>query len=522
MATEPFHVDQARRSVFEALLHAREKAGGAAVVLEDHDRQTLTYDGLIRAAFALGNKIKAFTEPGERVGVMLPSSVGGAITFFGLHAAGRTPAMLNFTAGAMNLKAALAVAGVRTVLTSAKFLEAANLGPLAEELSRVAAIVRLEEVRASIGFLDKMRALAASFMAGQMRARAAPDDDAVILFTSGSFGLARGVVLSHANLVANVEQVAAHIAFEPHWVFFNPLPIFHCFGLTGGLLLPLLRGHKAFLYPSPLHHKIIPALVRESGASVLLATDTFASQYARAAEDGDLSGLAFIVCGAERVREETRAAYLRRFNVPLLEGYGLTEASPVVSVNQPGANRAGTVGRALPGVETKLEPIAGIEDAQRLLIRGPNIMKGYLEAPDRIEPPPGGWHDTGDVVRLDSEGFIAIAGRAKRFAKIGGEMVSLAAVESYAAAVWPEARHAAVALRCPRKGERVVLVSDQPGAETAALRQWAHKNGAPEIAVPKQIVVVAEIPVLGAGKTDYVAIARIAERADAEIGRAHV
>ena len=515
MATEPFDKEHARTSLFDALLRARAKKGGNFGALEDQDRKVLTYDDIVRASFGLGNKIKLFTAPRERVGVLLPSSAGAAVTFFALHAAGRVPAMLNFTAGALNLKAALAVAGVKTILTSAKFLEQGGLEPLAAELAKSARVVRLEEVRASIGFLDRMAALIDSLRPYTARAPAAPDDEAAILFTSGSFGAARGVVLSHANLVSNVEQAAAHIEFEPHWVFFNPLPVFHCFGLTGGLLLPLLRGHKAFLYPSPLHYKIIPKLVRETNASVLFATDTFAFQYARAADDGDLSSLAFIVCGAERVREETRAAY-RKSNVPLLEGYGLTEASPVVAVNKPDANKPGTVGTILPGIETRLEAIPGISVGKRLLIRGPNVMKGYLDAPDRIDPPADGWHDTGDVVSIDSDGFVAIEGRVKRFAKIGGEMVSLAAVEGYATAVWPDRRHAAVALPCPRKGERVVLVSEQPSAEAGALRAWAQSNGAPEIAIPKTVVAVEEIPVLGTGKTDYVAVSRIAESVEAE------
>jgi acyl-[acyl-carrier-protein]-phospholipid O-acyltransferase / long-chain-fatty-acid--[acyl-carrier-protein] ligase len=516
MAAMPFDIQRTRMTLFDALLRARAKAGGKMGVLEDQDRKVLSYDDLIRAAFALGNKIKAFTAPKERVGVLLPSSAGAAVTVFALHAIGRVPAMLNFTAGALNLKAALEIAGIKTILTSAKFIEQGNLEPLAAELAKHAKLVKLEDVRASVGFFDRLGALIAGFTPARHAASGTPDDEAAILFTSGSFGMPRGVVLSHANLIANVEQVAAHIEFEPHWVFFNPLPVFHCFGLTGGMLLPLLRGHKAFLYPSPLHFKIIPKLVKESGASVLLATDTFAYQYARAADPQDMSDLAFIVCGAERVREETRVAYARRFKVPLLEGYGLTEASPVLSVNQPDANQHGTVGRVLPGIETRLEPVPGIDVGQRLFVRGPNVMTGYLTAPDTIERPEDGWHDTGDVVTMTADGFIAIEGRVKRFAKVGGEMVSLAAVESYASAVWPEHRHAAVALPCPRKGERVVLVSEEPGADPVALRIWAQSHGAPEIAIPKTVVAVAEIPVLGSGKTDYVAVSAIAETAEAE------
>ncbi len=510
MAAHKFDRSRARMSVFDALLAASTKRGAAFTVLEDHDRKPLTYGDIIRAAFALGGKLKGITAHKERVGVLLPSSAGAAVTFFALHAAGRTPAMLNFTAGAMNLKAAIRVAGVKTILTSARFLEQANLQDLADDLGTEAKIVRLEDIRKDIGINDKLGALVKGLAPGVFSSAALPDDEAVILFTSGSFGAPRGVVLTHANLVSNVQQIAAHIEFDPDWVFFNPLPVFHCFGLTGGLLLPLLTGHKGFLYPSPLHFKIIPKLVKDVGANVLLATDTFAYQYARAGEKDDFADLRFIVCGAERVRQETRDLFESRYGVLLLEGYGATEASPVLAVNQPTRNRPGTVGPLLPGIEHRLEKVPGIETGATLLVRGPNVMKGYLNE-EGLSPPVDGWHDTGDVVTLDENGCITILGRVKRFAKIGGEMVSLAAVEGYAAALWPKHRHAAVALACPRKGERVVLVSDEPLAEASALLDWAQTNGAPEIAIPKKIVTVREVPVLGTGKTDYVAVRDIAE-----------
>lgn len=515
MNHETFDPAAARVGVFEALLRAKARVGGRAKMLEDHDRKPLSYTEIIRAAFALGGRLKARTRKGETVGVLLPTGVGAAVVFFALSAIGRVPAMLNFTAGSLNLKAACKAAGIRTILTADRFIEQAKLEDLTAELGSVADVVKLEAIRAKIGLGDKLGALIKGMAPRAFAHKPHPDDTAVILFTSGSFGAPRGVALSHANLVSNAAQAYAHIRFEPDWVFFNPLPMFHCFGLTAGTLLPLLAGHKVFVYPSPLHFKEIPKLVEETGASILFATDTFASQYARAAKSGELSSLKFAVLGAERVREETREMF-DRFGVLLLEGYGATECSPVVSVNQPEDNRPGTVGRPLPGQELKLEPVPGIEEGQRLLVRGPNVMKGYLAADGSgaIEPPADGWHDTGDVVSIDEAGCIIIRGRVKRFAKIGGEMVSLAAVEGYAAAVWPEARHAAVAVACPRKGEKVVLVTDQAEADPAALMSWAQTHGAPEIALPKRIVAAREIPVLGSGKTDYVAVQRMAEQQD--------
>jgi len=499
-------------SIFDALIAARARFGAKKPILEDQERNPLTYTGLIQASFALGRKIAGFTAKGERVGVMLPSSAGGVVTFFALHAFGRTPTMLNFTAGIRNLKAACELAGVKTVLTSHRFIEQGKLHDLIDALEPIANVVYLEEVREKVGLADKLFAAAGGVMTRQFRANSKPSDPGVILFTSGSFGAPRGVVLSQANLVANVQQIAAHIDLDPDWVMFNPLPIFHCFGLTGGVLLPILTGMKAFQYPSPLHTKQIPPLIRDSQASILLATDTFVNQYARAAEPGELSGLKFVVCGAEKVREETHNLVAERFGpIPLLEGYGATEAAPVIAVNKPLDNRRGTVGGLLPGIETRLEPVEGIPGGGQLFVRGPNIMAGYLAADGTIEAPVDGWHDTGDVVSMSNDQWIKIQGRVKRFAKVGGEMVSLTAAEDIAVAVWPECRHAVIAVPDPRKGERLILLTDRRGAEVDALLAHAKAIGAPELTVPRKILSVPEIPVLGTGKTDYVAIQRMAE-----------
>jgi acyl-[acyl-carrier-protein]-phospholipid O-acyltransferase/long-chain-fatty-acid--[acyl-carrier-protein] ligase len=502
---------ESQRSLFDALIDARAKYGAKKPILEDQERNPLSYTDLIRASFALGRKISGFTQPGERVGVMLPASAGAVVTFFALHAFGRVPTMLNFTAGIRNLKAACDLAGVKTVLTATRFIEQGKLHDLVDALETVSKVVYLEDVRETVGLADKVFAAAAGAFPKKFRVETRPDDPGVILFTSGSFGAPRGVILTQANLIANVDQIAAHIPLDPDWVMFNPLPTFHCFGLTGGVLLPILTGMKAFEYPSPLHTKQIPPLVKDSNASILLATDTFVNQYARAAEPDELSGLKFIVCGAEKVREETHNLIRDRFgDVPVLEGYGATEAAPVIAVNKPADNRRGTVGGLLPGIETRLEPVEGIPGGGKLYVRGPNIMAGYLTQ-NGVEAPVDGWHDTGDVVDLSDDNWVKILGRVKRFAKVGGEMVSLTAAEDIATAVWPESRHAVIAMPDPKKGERLVLVTDRRDAEASPLVAHAQTIGAPELAVPRKIIRVPEIPVLGTGKTDYVAIMRMAE-----------
>ncbi|WP_284220392.1 AMP-binding protein [Brevundimonas denitrificans] len=509
----PLDAKDGEQTIFDGLIAARDRFGDKEI-LEDLDRKPLTYTGLIRAAFVLGRKIAAMTEPGERVGILLPSSAGVVVTYYGLHAHGRVPVMLNFTSGQSNIKAAIKAAGVRKILCARRFVNQAKLEDLLDDLATVAEIVWLDDVRKTIGLPDKLYGLMAGLMPRQFRVKTDPSSPGVVLFTSGSFGAPKGVVLSQWNLVANCRQVAQHIDLKPEWVMFNPLPTFHCFGLTGGVLLPILHGMKAFQYPSPLHAKQIVELLPDVKASILFATDTFLNQYARVAAPDDFATLQFVVAGAEKVRPETHHLFNTRFHgLKLLEGYGATEAAPVVAVNHPDRNRPGTVGQMMPGMEWRIDPVDGIPDGGRLFLRGPNVMKGYLSAedPESVEPLAGGWHDTGDIVDIDKDGYVSILGRIKRFAKIGGEMVSLTAVEGLASAVWPDARHAVVSIPDARKGEKLVLVTDRRDADVARLAEWARSHGAPELAVPKKIMRVAEVPVLGTGKTDYVRIQQMAE-----------
>jgi acyl-[acyl-carrier-protein]-phospholipid O-acyltransferase/long-chain-fatty-acid--[acyl-carrier-protein] ligase len=507
-----FDPKSGRRSLFDALIDASATFGPTKPMLEDQDRKPLTYRDLIRACFALGRKIAGRTKPGERVALLLPTSAGAAVTFFALQAIARAPVMLNFTSGARNLKAALELSEAKLILTSKRFVAQGKLEELVDALGAIAQIVYLEDVRASIGTPDRLYALVAGAAPRLFRKAVKPDDIGVILFTSGSFSAPRGVVLTQANMVSNALQVAAHIDIDPDWIMFNPLPVFHSLGLTGGVVLPLLTGMRVFEYPSPLHTKIIVDLIRETRATILLTTDTFIGQYARAAEPQDLSGLKIAVCGAEKVREPTRVLMAEKFGpVQLLEGYGATEAAPVIALNQPEANHPGTVGPLVPGQDYRLEPVEGIADGGRLFVRGPNIMAGYLDAVGRIDPPPGGWHDTGDIGRLEADGALRLLGRAKRFAKIGGEMISLSAVEDMAADVWPDGWRAVVSVPDAKKGERLVLVTDQQDAVAATLLAHAQGIGAPELAVPRKIVKVAGPVLLGTGKTDYAMVQRIAE-----------
>jgi len=523
MSAMIFATSDIDRTLFQALLDAKAIHGAGADVVEDIKRAPLTYSRLVTGSLALGRPLEARTRAGEAVGVLLPNVAGVVVTFFALQAIGRVPAMLNYTAGLANLKAACAAAEIRTIVTARAFIEQGKLQPIVEGLSAEGrTVLYLEDIAGEIGGLAKLRALLATRFAGRLHRRRAvsPTSAAVILFTSGSEGLPKGVVLTHRNLLANCHQLSARIDFNASDIVLNALPVFHSFGLTGGTLLPILNGIKTLLYPNPLHYRIVPALAYDSNATILFGTDTFLAGYARMAHSYDFYALRYIFAGAERVRDETRKTWGEKFGLRIMEGYGATEAGPVIAVNTPMHFRAGSVGRLLPGIEAKIESVPGITEGGRLSIRGPNIMAGYMkaDAPGVLQPPEGGWHDTGDIVTLDDQEFVTIRGRAKRFAKIGGEMVSLPAVEGYAAAVWPGSDHAVVTRADARKGEQLVLFTTRADAAAAALQAWGKANGIAELAIPRDIRVVEALPVLGTGKLDYVTMGAMAGDAGKKVG----
>ncbi len=495
---------------FERGIAAR-NFGGRRTIVQDPNSGELALSRFRLGVALLAHKIAAISLPGENVGLMLPNANGAAVAFMALQAAGRVAAMLNFTAGPFNLIAACQAINVRTVLCSRAFVEKGKLEALIGQLELHVTFVWLEDLRDGASTFDKIHAV---FSRGRALAPRSPSDPAAVLFTSGSEGAPKGVALSHANILANIAQISARFEFTSADVIFNPLPIFHAFGLTGGLLLGVMSGIKVFLYPTPLHYRQIPELVGAIKATAIFGTDTFLAGYARNASADEFRTLRYVVCGAEPVRAETRRTYLEKFGLRIFEGYGVTETSPVLAVNTPIYNRPGTVGRLMPAVEHRLEPFPGFEDGGRLHVRGPNIMAGYyrVDNPGELEPPPNGWHDTGDIVSIDADGFVSIKGRAKRFAKIAGEQVSLASVEQLVAELWPDETLAVVAAPDPRKGERLVLITTKPGATRAEVQAWLRIKGASEIMAPASVVVLDALPLLGSGKVDYVKLNEIVRR----------
>ncbi len=508
MADLVFETSDIRRTLHAAFEESAKRRGLKRVAVEDSLGGALTVRMFRIGVGVLARKIADISAHGEVVGLMLPNANGAAVTFMALQAAGRVAAMLNFTAGAHNLVAACQMAQIGLVLTSRAFVEKAELGTVAAAIGEVARIVWLEDVRESATRTDKLRA---ALTAGRALARREPDDPAVVLFTSGTEGVPKGVVMSHANLLANIAQIDARFDLRLTDVAFNPLPVFHAFGLTGGLLLGLLTVMRVYLYPTPLHYRQIPELIDRVGATVLFGADTFLAGYARNADAYGFRSLRYVIAGAEPLRAETRRLYLEKFGLRLLEGYGVTEASPVLAVNTPMFNKIGTVGRLLPFVKARVEHVPGIDEGGRLYVSGPNVMIGYYRAdnPGELEPPPGGWHDTGDIVTIDQDGFVAIKGRAKRFAKIAGELVSLGAVEDLLSGLWPDDLVAAIAAPDPKRGERVILATTRANATRMEALTWMKIKGASEIMFPGSVIVLDAIPLLGSGKTDYIALARV-------------
>ena len=482
------------------------------IALEDATFQELSYRRLMAGADLLAGAWTRLLGPtrGERVGVLLPNVNGLPVTLLALWAAGKVPAVLNFSTGAPIMLACAQLAGLRQVITSRQFLAKAklNLAPLEQAGIR---FICLEDVRAKLSAAGRLVAFGRHLLdcgAGLRRAPLAPGDTAVILFTSGSEGAPKGVELTHRNLLANIRQALAVMDLTDRDRFFNALPLFHSFGLTGGALLPLVRGCYSFQYPSPLHYRVVPTLVYDRACTVLMGTNTFLNGYARKAHPYDFSTLRYLIAGAEKVLSATVDTWSRKFGVRILEGYGATECSPIISLNSRMEPGAGTAGKAMPGLQCRLEAVEGVSEGGRLFVRGPNVMRGYLnpEANSAFQAL-GGWYDTGDIVRIDDDGYLHILGRMKRFAKVSGEMVSLTAVEDALAGAFPQlglrCQVAVLAVPDDEKGEKLVAVTNEPRLQLAEVRAAVRAKGLGNLCAPRELRVVRTIPKLGTGKTDH-------------------
>ena len=481
-------------------------------IIEDINRKQNSYKDLIVKSFVLGKALKKITGHFEHVGLMLPNTIAAVCSFFGLSAYERVPVMLNFSVGAKNVISMCQTAQVKKVITSLTFVRTAKLEPVIELLkAKGIEVIYLESFAKSIGLMAKI----GGFL--RYKVKRVPHKDggnkkAVILFTSGSEGAPKAVVLSHANILANIKQLATIETLNTKDLVFNALPMFHSFGLTVGTLFPLFEGSRLFLYPSPLHYRVIAELVYELGATIMFGTDTFFRGYGKIAHPYDFHNIRFMYGGAEAVKLDTRNMWMERIGVRLMEAYGSTECSPVVTGNNSVFNRFGSIGKLLPSIEYKIEPVPGIENGGELWVKGPNIMLGYYlpENPGVLVPPEDGWYKTGDVVEIDEIGFVYIRDRIKRFAKIGGEMVSLTAVLDMVVKAYewmgPDFGYGVVAIPHESKGEQIVLVTTNTQVKSDVLHEYIKNNGLSELFMPRIILYRDSIPTLATGKTDNITL----------------
>jgi acyl-[acyl-carrier-protein]-phospholipid O-acyltransferase/long-chain-fatty-acid--[acyl-carrier-protein] ligase len=478
-------------------------------VLDDATNQRLSYRRLVVGANLLSQALAKSINPRSlRIGVLLPNINATPVVLMALWTLGKTPAVLNFSTGVATMLACLELARINQVVTSRAFLQRAKI-PANQFISAGIELIYLEDLRKSIEPKQRLFTFARQlFWLKLWRMHDSEEATAVILFTSGSEGVPKGVELTHKNILANIRQMLAVTDLQDTDRLFTSLPMFHSFGLTVGTLLPLVRGMSVFVYPSPLHYRVVPSVFYGQHCTVLLSTNTFLNGYARKAQPYDFRSMRYLFAAAEKLKEATAKTWAQQFGVRILEGYGATECAPCVAVNTPLQPKYGTVGRLMPGMEARLEPVEGVEGAGRLFVRGPNVMRGYLNKESNAKfQELGGWYDTGDIVSIDEEGFYQIQGRLKRFAKVSGEMVSLTAIEEALAGAFPQ-----FGLRCQvaivtrpdeEKGEALIAVTNEPKLTLDEMRAVIRGKGMTNLCVPREVRYLKEIPKLGTGKTDH-------------------
>jgi acyl-[acyl-carrier-protein]-phospholipid O-acyltransferase / long-chain-fatty-acid--[acyl-carrier-protein] ligase len=516
MLCEMFYKAHYRASTLNAEFVRLCRKKGGAPLYKDATGVEVSHRKALMGALVLGKRL-AFHDS-RNIGILLPNLCATAMIIFGLLLYRKVPVMLNYSGGETALRHALEIADIKHVITSRAFLERIKMGPGAFE---GLGVVYLEDVRAGVHFVDKLRGFFRGMFPGKL-AKASPGEEgqpAVILFTSGSEGVPKGVCLSHENIIGNIWQALSRIDVGPSDYLLNALPVFHSFGLTIGVFLPLFAGCRSYLYISPLHYRVVPEIAYEEGCTILMGTNIFLNGYSRKAHPYDFYSMRYIFCGAEALGEAVFERYARVFGIRVMSGYGATECSPIICMNSAIENKHGTVGKVLPGIEYRLEPVAGIDTkggrVGRLFVKGLNVMTGYLknEAANRkflVED--GGWYDTGDIVDIDESGFVTIIGRLKRFSKISGEMVSLTAIEeALSGAFGPMKEIAVIAAADERKGERLIVVTNSKDADLKKARDLLREKGLSDLTHPREIIYMKEIPKLGTGKPDYMQLKEMFE-----------
>jgi acyl-[acyl-carrier-protein]-phospholipid O-acyltransferase/long-chain-fatty-acid--[acyl-carrier-protein] ligase len=487
--------------------------------MADSTGRELTYGRALTAAVLLAAEVRRRPDSERMIGLLLPATVGGALANLGVSLAGKVPVNLNFTGGKEAMVYAAAQCEIRTVITSKVFLTKAKLD--APE-----GAVYLEDILAAMGQGQKLWGLVKARLApgAWLTPKGDPNGLATVIFSSGSTGVPKGIMLSHFNLASNVDAVLQLFALDRRDRIIGVLPLFHSFGFMATIWLPLFTGGGVVYHPNPTDAKTIGELVHKYKGTFLLSTPTFCGTYMRKCTREQFASLRFVVVGAEKLRETVRKEFEETFGIDLLQGYGMTEMSPVVAVNTPDF-RAGkeiqigtkhdTVGLPIPGVAVRIvdpetnEPLPpGLEGM--LLVKGPNRMLGYLNDPERTAQVfQDDWYITGDIAKVDEDGFLAITDRLSRFSKVGGEMVPHVLVEEMISKACQDssgnaAPCAVTGLPDERKGEKLAVLYTDPAITPEDLWRRLSETDLPKLWLPKleNIHRVEELPILGTGKLD--------------------
>ena len=498
------------------LLHLRfirmAKRNWFSFAMADTTGKKLTYGKTLIGGMILARWLRGHCSGKESiVGIMLPASVGGALANVAVLLAGKTPVNLNFTAGKEAIQSAIEQCSIGTILTSRVFLTKAKL-------ERIDGMVMLEDLMGRITSWQKIRTALAAFLLPTWvlqrlhnSGQAATEALATVAFSSGSTGEPKGIMLTHRNILSNIEAMHQLFPLTSQDCIAGVLPFFHCFGFTCTLWFPLLTGAGVAYHPNPLDAKAVGELVFEHKATFMVGTATFCNGYTRRCSREEFASLRHVIVGAEKLQEPVARAFREKFGVDLLEGYGCTEMSPVVSVNVPGGGlKPGTIGRPLPGVSAKVvdretgKPLPCNQEGL-LLVNGPNRMAGYWGQPEKTaEVFRDGWYVTGDIAAIDEEGFLRITDRLSRFSKIGGEMVPYIKVEEAINRILGDSCCAVTGIPDPQKGERLVVLYTRSDVAPEKLREQLLQTDLPRLWIPKResFYCVEALPTLGIGKTD--------------------
>jgi acyl-[acyl-carrier-protein]-phospholipid O-acyltransferase/long-chain-fatty-acid--[acyl-carrier-protein] ligase len=491
----------------------------AAFCMADSTGQELTFGRALTAALLLSREITRTTADQRYVGLLLPASVGGALANVATSLAGKVPVNLNFTSGHDAMAAAIDRCGIRTILTARAFVAKAGI-------ETIDGMVFVEDFLKTIPLTTKLRtALAVAVLPAALLARLYAveqdvDDLATIIFSSGSTGVPKGVMLTHRNLLSNIDAAMQVFKLTDGDVMIGVLPFFHAFGFTATLWLPLVNGFGVAYHPNPMDAKTIGDLADSYRGTIIISTPTFYSSYIRKIQPEQFAHIRYAVVGAEKLRQPIAAAFKERFGIDLIEGYGCTEMSPVVAVNMP-EPRPGSVGRPLPGVRARVvDPITGegplVDEEGMLLVSGPNRMLGYLDDPDLTATVfHDEWYVTGDIATVDADGFIRITDRLSRFSKIAGEMVPHMKVEEEIQELLSDGHTATVvSVADESRGERLIAFYSDPGVTPAELWNKLNATSLPRLWIPKRedLRPVDAIPTLGSGKIDIQSLKQIVSR----------